>query len=69
MRLTSDGFVGISAVDISLKDQTVKVDATTASYEEVETAIKKTGKTIKSGKVVKQEETPIEKPAGPAVVA
>jgi hypothetical protein len=48
-------------VDISLKDQTVKVDATTATYEEVETAIKKTGKTIKSGKVVA--------PEAPAVVA
>ena len=45
--------IGISAVDISLKDQLVKVDATSASYEDVENAIKKTGKVIKSGKVVK----------------
>jgi len=36
-----------------LKDQLVKVDATSASYEDVENAIKKTGKVIKSGKVVK----------------
>jgi hypothetical protein len=39
-------------VDISLKDQLVKVDATSASYEDVENAIKKTGKVIKSGKIV-----------------
>jgi hypothetical protein len=39
-------------VDISLKDQLVKVDATSASYEDVEKAIRKTGKVIKSGKVV-----------------
>jgi hypothetical protein len=39
-------------VDISLKDQLVKVDATSASYEDVENAIRKTGKVIKSGKVV-----------------
>jgi hypothetical protein len=44
--------IGISNVDISLKDQLVKVDATSASYEDVENAIKKTGKVIKSGKVV-----------------
>jgi len=36
-----------------LKDQLVKVDATSASYEDVENAIKKTGKVIKSGKIVK----------------
>jgi len=36
-----------------LKDQLVKVDATSASYEDVENAIKKTGKVIKSGKVIK----------------
>lgn len=39
-------------MDISLKDQLVKVDATTASYADVETAIRKTGKVINSGKVV-----------------
>jgi hypothetical protein len=44
--------VGVSNVDISLKDQLVKVDATTASYEDVENAIKKTGKVIKSGRIV-----------------
>ena len=44
--------IGISSVDISLKDQLVKVDATSASYEDVENAIKKTGKKINSGKVV-----------------
>ena len=44
--------IGISSVDISLKDQLVKVDATSASYEDVENAIKKTGKKIHSGKVV-----------------
>jgi copper chaperone CopZ len=43
---------GISSVEISLKDQLVKVDATSASYEDVENAIKKTGKMIKSGKIV-----------------
>ena len=44
--------IGISTVDISLKDQLVKVDATSASYEDVENAIKKTGKKIHSGKIV-----------------
>jgi len=44
--------IGISSVDISLKDQLVKVDATSASYEDVENAIKKTGKKIHSGKIV-----------------
>lgn len=39
-------------MDISLKEQLVKVDATTASYEDVENAIKKTGKVIKSGRIV-----------------
>jgi copper chaperone CopZ len=43
---------GVSSVDISLKDQLVKVDATSASYEDVENAIRKTGKVIKSGKVI-----------------
>jgi hypothetical protein len=66
-------------VDISLKDQIVKVEATTATYEDVETAIKKTGKTLVSGKVVtpgeKVEEKAEEKtekpeePPAPAVVA
>ena len=44
--------IGISSVDISLKDQLVKVDASSASYEDVENAIKKTGKKIHSGKIV-----------------
>jgi hypothetical protein len=44
-------------VDISLKDQLVKVDATSASYEDVENAIRKTGKVIKSGKVVDSSAT------------
>ena len=39
-------------MDISLKDQLVKVAATSASFEDVENAIRKTGKAIKSGKVV-----------------
>ena len=43
---------GISKVDISLKDQLVKVRTTSASYEEVEAAIRKTGKVIKSGRIV-----------------
>jgi copper chaperone CopZ len=43
--------VGVSKVDISLEDQVVKVDAS-IPYEEVEQAIKKTGKTVKSGKVI-----------------
>jgi hypothetical protein len=41
-----------------LKDQLVKVDATTASYEDVENAIKKTGKVIKSGKTVESASAP-----------
>jgi copper chaperone CopZ len=44
--------VGISSVDISLKDQLVKVDATSATFEDVENAIKKTGKKINAGKIV-----------------
>lgn len=56
-------------MDISLKDQTVKVDVTTATYEEVETAIKKTGKTIKSGKVVAPESGKVVAAETPAVVA
>jgi hypothetical protein len=44
--------IGISSVDISLKDQLIKVDATSASYEDVESAIKKTGKKIHSGRIV-----------------
>jgi hypothetical protein len=40
-----------------LKDQLVKVDATSASYEDVENAIRKTGKVIKSGKVVDSSAT------------
>jgi copper chaperone CopZ len=55
---------GVSNVDISLKDQLVKVDATTASYEDVENAIKKTGKVIKSGKKVENIETPTTAAAG-----
>jgi copper chaperone CopZ len=43
---------GISNVDISLQDQLVKVDATSATYEDVENAIKKTGKVITSGRIV-----------------
>ena len=45
----------VSNLDVSLKDQLVKVD-TTLPYEQVEQAIKKTGKTIKSGRVI--EDTP-----------
>lgn len=61
---------GISAVDISLKDQLVKVDATSASYEDVENAIKRTGKVIKSGKVVKGPQGVAESvPKGETVVA
>lgn len=41
-----------------MKDQLVKVDATTASYEDVENAIKKTGKAIKSGKKVENTTAP-----------
>ena len=43
---------GISNVGISLKEQLVTVDATSATYEDVENAIKKTGKKIHSGKIV-----------------
>jgi len=61
---------GISAVDISLKDQLVKVDATSASFEDVENAIKKTGKVIKSGKIVKGPQGVAESvPKGENVVA
>ena len=49
-----------------MKDQLVKVDATSASYEEVENAIRKTGKVIKSGKVVKPGE-PVAESAPKAV--
>ena len=58
--------IGIKSVDISLKDQLVKVDATSASYQDVENAIKKTGKVIKSGKVV---DLPNGVEKAPAVVA
>jgi hypothetical protein len=59
----------VSKVDISLKDQLVKVDATSASYEDVENAIKKTGKAIKSGKVVPAETTKPTQEENPAVAA
>jgi len=46
-------------VDVLLKEQRVKVD-TTLSYETVELAIKNTGKTVVSGKVITD---PLGKPA------
>lgn len=62
---------GVKTVDISLKDQLVKVDATSASYEDVEAAIKKTGKVIKSGRIVDAATPVVNEPAvnEPAVVA
>jgi copper chaperone len=59
---------GIKDFQVSLKDQSVVVDPTTASFETVESAIKKTGKQIKSGEVVKVEAQPVPAPAAPAVV-
>jgi hypothetical protein len=44
--------IGVSNVNISLKEQLVKVEATSASYQDVEKAIKNTGKVITSGRVV-----------------
>jgi len=53
---------GIKNFEVSLKDQSVLVDPSTASFETVETAIKKTGKQIKSGEIVKADK-PLPTPA------
>jgi len=63
LRKPPDSRTGIKAVDISLKEQLVKVNATSASYEDVEAAIKKTGKVIKSGRVVDATTTVASEPA------
>ena len=47
--------IGVQKVDISLKDQLVTVD-TVLPFDRIEAAIKKTGKTVKSGRVVVPEE-------------
>jgi len=61
----------ISKLDVSLKEQSVKVD-TTLPFEQVQQAIKKTGKTVTSGRVVGDAPAPAVAKANapkPAVVA
>ena len=53
--------IGVSNIDISLKDQLVTVDST-LPYEDVENAIKKTGKVVKSGKVVEPQVAAVQTP-------